>query len=81
MLRYILSFLIVCLLMCLAQEAAAAAMGTGMGMGPPSPPCGSPPFPPCAVPLDGGLGLLAGAGAYLGYKKLKKQRTIKKNPA
>lgn len=81
MLKNILLFIGVFMLVCIAQEAAAAAMGAGMGMGPPSPPCGTPPFPPCAVPLDGGLGLLAGAGAYLGYKKLKKQRTIKKNPA
>ena len=81
MLKYALSFLLVFLLMGLAQEAAAAAMGMGMGMGPPSPPCGTPPFPPCAVPLDGGLGILAGAGAYLGYKKLKKRHTTTKNPA
>lgn len=80
MLKYMFSFLVVFLLMGLAQEAMAAAMGSGMGMGPPSPPCGTPPFPPCAVPIDGGLGILAGAGAYLGYKKLKNRHTTK-NPA
>lgn len=74
MLKNILSFLIVFLLMGLAHEAAAAAMGMGMGMGPPSPPCGTPPFPPCVVPLDGGIGILAGAGALYGYRKMKNKK-------
>jgi hypothetical protein len=49
-------------------------MGSGMGMGPPSPPCGTPPFPPCVVPLDGGIGILAGAGALYGYRKMKNKK-------
>lgn len=79
MLKNILTFLFVFFLMGLAHEAAAAAMGMGMGMGPPGDPCGTPPFPPCVVPLDGGIGFLAGAGAIYGYRKIKK-RSIK-NPA
>ncbi len=79
MLKNILAFVFVFTLMCLAQEVMAAAMGSGMGMGPPSPPCGTPPFPPCVVPLDGGLGILAGTGVLLGYRKYKKYSS--KNPA
>ncbi len=71
MTKYILSFIAVFILMAVANEVAAAAMGMGMGMGPGSPPCGTPPFPPCATPIDGGLGILAGAGALLGYKRIK----------
>ncbi|HLP10783.1 MAG TPA: hypothetical protein VK177_02565 [Flavobacteriales bacterium] len=79
MLKNILTFLVIFLLMGLAQEALAAAMGSGMGMGPPSPPCGTPPFPPCTVPIDGGIALLAGAGSLYAYKKLNKKS--QKNPA
>lgn len=60
-------------------DALAGGMGMGMGMGPPSPPCGTPPFPPCVVPIDGGIGILAGAGAVYSYFKLSKRN--KKNPA
>jgi hypothetical protein len=50
----------------IVSEAAAAGTGMGTGMGAP---CGGP-FPPCPVPLDGGLGILAGLGLAYGGKKL-----------
>ena len=48
--------------------------GMGMGMG--NPPCGVGNFPPCpaAVPIDGGILLLAGAGLTLGARKLLKKK-------
>lgn len=48
----------------------------GMGMGPPSEPCGVGNFPPCpvAVPLDGGVLLLAGAGIVMGARKMMKKK-------
>lgn len=50
--------------------------GTGMGMGMGNPPCGVGNFPPCpvAVPLDGGVLLLAGAGIVMGARKMMKKK-------
>ncbi|HEX8385455.1 MAG TPA: hypothetical protein VF576_04685 [Rubricoccaceae bacterium] len=53
-----------------APAAPAAPAGTAaMGGGPPD-----PPPPPPAVPLDGGLSLLALAGAGYATKKLRARR-------
>lgn len=81
MFKHFIYFIIAFGCIFIAQEASAVGMGLGMGMGmgPPGGPCGTPPWPPCVVPLDGGIGFLAAAGAYFGYKKLVQPN--KKNPA
>ena len=51
------------------------ALSSHAGMGPPKPPMGPPPcWPPkkpCNIPIDGGVGFLIIAGAWLSYKKLR----------
>jgi len=65
------------LVLIFATSVLNEVLAGGMGMGPPSPPCGSPPFPPCAVPIDGGISLLAGLGLLYGGKKLFRRKISK----
>ena len=63
--KIIFSSLVVVLVLCGVQ---AMAQPTGGGPGGGNGPC---PTPPCNVPIDGGIAILAAAGAALGIKKLK----------
>lgn len=69
MIKKIVTVVVLMLVASFANELLA-----GMGSGPPSDPCGTPPFPPCAVPIDGGITLLAGAGIALGARKMIKKK-------
>jgi hypothetical protein len=46
---------------------------TQMGMAQATPPLPAMPDAPAAAPIDGGLGLLAAAGAGYAYRKLRKK--------
>ena len=62
----------------IALNSASYAMPGPTAGGPPggSPPAGSPPAggPPCwappCVPIDGGIGILLAAGAFVGARKI-----------
>ncbi|MBI3133417.1 MAG: hypothetical protein HYZ14_01970 [Bacteroidetes bacterium] len=68
------------LLAIVGVTAVASAMPGPTTGGPPagSPPAGSPPAagPPCwsppCIPIDGGIGILLAAGAFVGIRKLYK---------
>ena len=74
MLKNIALVFTIIMLTALSNPVLSGAPGMGMGMG--NPPCGVGNFPPCpaAVPIDGGILLLAGAGLTLGARKLLKKK-------
>lgn len=47
----------------------------GLGMAQSGPPLPAFPDAPAAAPIDGGLGLLAAAGAGYAYKKLREKKS------
>lgn len=59
--------------MILSLAVLAVLVMVDPGFAQSSPPLPAMPPPPAAAPIDGGLGLLAAAGAGYAYRKLRKK--------